>query len=163
MPHCLISFGSNLGDRGQTLAIAAREIRDWPGISQFRASRLFETPAIGGPVGQPSFLNAAAAFQTNLPAAEVLHRLQRLEISLGRVRDQRWGARKIDLDVILHGRLVGGATDLLVPHPRYTARAFVLQPALDVAAEFVDPRFGWSLQQLARHLSRGTLAGPGRW
>lgn len=185
--HCLISFGSNLGDRDAVVAMAARMIdrsgvvvrgRDCssmpaalPGFATdgLRTSRLFETPPIGGPGGQSPFLNAVAAFVTDASAAEVLDVLQATERELGRKRKDRWGARSIDLDVVLHGRLmgaaaagrrgliggrgpVGSATALVVPHPRYTARRFVVGPACDVAAEFCDPRFGWTMRELAEHL-----------
>ncbi len=195
--HCLISFGSNLGDRDTVVARAARLV-DQSGVvarsieslsassgahspeaaqsteatlsgSGLRTSRLFETPPIGGPGGQSPFLNAVAAFATEASAAEVLDVLQHAEQQLGRERNDRWGARSIDLDVVLHGRLcgeapagrrgliggrgpIGSAGALVVPHPRYTARKFVVVPACDVAADFCDPRFGWSLADLAAHL-----------
>lgn len=120
-----------------------------------RASRLFETPPIGGPGGQEPFLNAVAAFETPASARDILNLLQETETRLGRQRRQRWDARSIDLDVVLHGELVGGGTGLIVPHPRYTARQFVLQPACDVAAHYRDPRFGWTLKTLAEHLGQG--------
>ncbi|MCM2372017.1 2-amino-4-hydroxy-6-hydroxymethyldihydropteridine diphosphokinase [Aporhodopirellula aestuarii] len=179
--HCLISFGSNLGDRDTVVARAARLVDqsgvvarplDCPTTSPragLRASRLFETPPIGGPGGQSPFLNAVAAFATEASAAEVLDVLQHAEQQLGRERNDRWGARSIDLDVVLHGRLcgeapagrrgliggrgpVGSAGALVVPHPRYTARKFVVVPACDVAADFCDPRFGWTIADLAVHL-----------
>ena len=156
--QCLISFGSNLGDRRNLIADAASRIAESDivcrdGASTFRASRLFETPPIGGPGGQDPFLNAVASFETSAPASEVLSRLQAIEDELGRLRRRRWDARTIDLDVVLHGQLVGGSSALTVPHPRYTARQFVLRPACDVAADYRDPRFGWSLRRLADHLS----------
>lgn len=155
LSQCLISFGSNLGTRESLIAQAAREVAQSPSISNFRASRLFETPPIGGPGGQEPFLNAVAAFDTESAAREILLLLQAIEDRLGRERRRRWDARSIDLDVVLHGQLVGGATGLIVPHPRYTARQFVLQPACDVAPHFRDPRFGWTLKRLASHLSEG--------
>lgn len=154
--QCVISFGSNLGDRRELIAAAAERISKCdlilPGES-LATSRLFETPPIGGPGGQEPFLNAIGVFQTESPARAVLDLLQQLENELGRQRRVRWDARSIDLDVVLHGNLVGGTTGLVVPHPRYTARQFVLQPACDVAAHFRDPRFGWSLQELSDHLA----------
>ncbi|PNY36327.1 2-amino-4-hydroxy-6-hydroxymethyldihydropteridine diphosphokinase [Rhodopirellula baltica] len=153
--QCLISFGSNLGDRFDLIAVAAEEISRWDVISNekpLETSRLFETPPIGGPGGQEPFLNAVGAFETTAPAREILHRLQQLEDRLGRQRRRRWDARSIDLDVVLHGRLVGGASGLVVPHPRYTARRFVLQPACDVVPHFRDPRFGWTMRELHDHL-----------
>jgi 2-amino-4-hydroxy-6-hydroxymethyldihydropteridine diphosphokinase len=153
--QCLISFGSNLGSRDALIAKAARLISSSTLVENLKASRLFETPPIGGPGGQEPFLNATAAFETRASARDILELLQQTEHSLGRQRRQRWDARSIDLDVVLHGELVGGGTGLIVPHPRYTARQFVLQPACDVAPHYCDPRFGWTLERLARHLSEG--------
>ena len=157
--QCLISFGSNLGDRHELIAEAARKVAAANCVSDhggLKTSRLFETPPIGGPGGQEPFLNAVGAFDTIASAREILSLLQTLENELGRQRRRRWDARSIDLDVVLHGQLVGGGTGLIVPHPRYTARQFVLQPARDVAPHYRDPRFGWTLERLAEHLSAGS-------
>lgn len=151
--QCLISFGSNLGTRESLIAAAAQEVARHEAVRGFRASRLFETPPIGGPVGQEPFLNAVAAFETPSAARDILALLQSIENRLGRQRKLRWDARSIDLDVVLHGELVGGGTQLIVPHPRYTARRFVLEPACDVAAHYCDPRFGWSIARMADHIS----------
>ncbi len=156
--QCLISFGSNLGDRDTVIAEAARRIVASSMVQGFAASRLFETPPIGGPSGQDPFLNAVGAFETSHSARDILGFLQSIEDELGRQRRRRWGARSIDLDVVLHGNLVGGGAALIVPHPRYTARQFVLQPACDVAAHYRDPRFGWTLGELSAHLSAGNAS-----
>ncbi len=153
--QCLISFGSNLGQRDALIAEAARTVASSSLVHAFKASRLFETPPIGGPSGQEPFLNAVAALETNASAVEILELLQQTEQGLGRTRQLRWDSRCIDLDVILHGELVGGGTGLIVPHPRYTARRFVLLPACDVASHYRDPRFGWTLRQLSEHLGQG--------
>jgi len=158
MAQCLVSFGANLGTRESAIAAATRELSSMAEVENFRASRLYETPPIGGPDGQDPFLNGVAAFDTSAGARQVLAWLQDLEERLGRVRDRRWAARSIDLDVVLHGNLIGGASDLTVPHPRYTARRFVLRPACDVAADYRDPRFGWTLGQLAAPLESGNAS-----
>ena len=158
LSQCLISFGSNLGDRADLIAEAARRVRSAPLVESFAASRLFETPPIGGPNGQAPFLNAVATFETTAPASEVLQLLQSIETELGRIRRRRWDSRSIDLDVVLHGELIGGNSALVVPHPRYTARQFVLKPACDVASHFRDPRFGWTLQRLSLHLNSGNAS-----
>lgn len=155
MPYCLVSFGSNLGDRRAVLGEAAERLVRCDFVKGFRASRLFQTPPIGGGGHQEPFLNGVGAFQTDASAREILACLQQIEQHLGRQRRRRWDARSIDLDVVLHGDLTGGGTHLIVPHPRYTARTFVLEPACDVAAEWRDPRFGWTIEQLARHLRQG--------
>ncbi len=158
MAQCLISFGSNLGDRDSVIAQAASMVASSSMLSSFATSRLFETPPIGGPEGQEPFLNAVAACETTHSAIEILAFLQSVETELGRQRRKRWDARSIDLDVVLHGALVGGGAALVVPHPRYTARQFVLQPACDVAGHYRDPRFGWTLTQLSKHLSSGNAS-----
>ncbi|XZE52082.1 2-amino-4-hydroxy-6-hydroxymethyldihydropteridine diphosphokinase [Planctomycetaceae bacterium SH139] len=155
MAHCLLSFGSNLGDRFQRIVTAAREIEAHPSVRQFTASRLFETPPIGGPQGQSPFLNGVALIETAASAREVLELLQKLELDLGRQRAQRWDARSIDLDVVLYGDLRGNSANLSVPHPRYPARRFVLLPADEIAGQWIDPRFGWSIHQMAQHLEVG--------
>lgn len=158
MAQCLISFGANLGARESAVATACRRLNDLPQVLNFRVSRLFHSPPIGGPDGQEPFVNGVAAFDTDAAAQEVLQWLQTLEQQLGRERDRRWSARRIDLDIVLHGNLVGGSPQLTVPHPRYTARRFVLLPACDVAADYRDPRFGWTLQQLADHIQTGNAS-----
>ena len=93
--QCLISFGSNLGDRHALVADAAKAVARLPAVADLRASRLFETPPIGGPTGQEPFLNAVAAFNTEASARKILDCLQTIEMDLGRQRRQRWGARAI--------------------------------------------------------------------
>ncbi len=158
MPQCLISFGANLGMRDSTIVAAMRELAVHREVENFSVSRLFETPAIGGPEGQNAFLNGVAAFDTNANASDVLRWLNEIESHLGRQRERRWGARSIDLDVVLHGTLIGGSSDLTVPHPRYTARRFVVRPAVDVVPDYVDPRFGWTMRRLADHLDHGVAS-----
>ncbi|WP_168564799.1 2-amino-4-hydroxy-6-hydroxymethyldihydropteridine diphosphokinase [Crateriforma spongiae] len=154
MSQCLISLGSNLGQRSELLHRAAERVAKSSVVSNFRASRLYETPPIGGPGGQEPFLNAAAAFDTESSAHEILSLLQEVEQWLGRQRLRRWDARSIDLDVVLYGDLVGGDSHLVVPHPRYPARTFVLHPACDVADHYRDPRFGWTIGELSRHVAK---------
>ncbi|QEG41160.1 2-amino-4-hydroxy-6-hydroxymethyldihydropteridine diphosphokinase [Roseimaritima ulvae] len=152
MFECLVSLGSNLGDRRTLLVDAARRLAAHADVVDFRASRLYTTPPIGGPGGQEPFLNAVAAFRTPAAARDVLGWLQEIEQELGRQRKIRWDARSIDLDVVLYGDLTGGGSDLIVPHPRYTARLFVLLPACDVVPQWQDPRFGWTIERLTQHL-----------
>lgn len=155
MPRCLISFGGNLGDRGKTLSDAAAAIVAIDGVNDFQASRIYATPAIGGPTDQPPFLNAVATVEVGMSAAQLLEHLQQIELSCGRVRTTRWSARKVDLDLILYGDLIGQRQQLAVPHPRYPARRFVIEPACEVAGDMVDPRFGWTIKQIADHLRNG--------
>ena len=150
--RCVISLGSNLGDRGQALSAAAVAIERLASVSDVRRSRVYQTPAIGGPSNQPPFLNACVAAETSLSADELIGKLQTIEAELGRERINRWAARKLDLDLILYGRLIGSSATATVPHPRYTVRRFVVLPAAEVAGDLRDPRFGWSLRELADQL-----------
>lgn len=154
MPYCLLSFGSNLGDRFARIRRAAAAIADHDQVRNFVASRLYETPPIGGPEGQEPFLNGVARIETSLGADDVLRLLQHIEQDLGRERAVRWDARAIDLDVVLYGDLQGENRRLAVPHPRYMARRFVLIPAAEIAAAWRDPRIGWTIAQLAQHLEQ---------
>ncbi|HEX2864600.1 MAG TPA: 2-amino-4-hydroxy-6-hydroxymethyldihydropteridine diphosphokinase, partial [Deinococcales bacterium] len=109
-----------------------------PGTRLLAVSRAFETDPVGGPAGQGPYLNAAARLETRLSAPALLGALLGLEAARGRERNERWGARTLDLDLIAYGRLTLDAPGLSLPHPRAAQRAFVLAPLADVAP-------GWEL------------------
>lgn len=153
MAQALIGLGANLGDRAAALDAARRRLEATPGITVLRVSRGRQTAAIGGPPGQPPYLNAAATLETSLSPAELLARLQAIEAELGRQRGVAWGPRTIDLDLLLFGDLVLDAPELTVPHPWMAVRRFVLEPAAEIAASWRHPRIGWTLDELLRHLN----------
>jgi 2-amino-4-hydroxy-6-hydroxymethyldihydropteridine diphosphokinase len=133
-------------------------------IEMASVSRRHETRPVGGPIGQPAFLNAAAVLHTSLPPQALWAEFQRVETDLGRDRTQRWGARTIDLDLLLYDNLTLVSPELVIPHPRMAWRRFVLQPATEVAAEMVHPGAGRTVAQLLEHLDRtpwyAAIAGP---
>ena len=153
--RCLLSLGSNLGDRGAALRTAVAQLQATEGIDRLETSGLYRTPSIGGPKNQPDFLNAAATLHTDLSASDLLGVLHRIESHGGRIRSDRWEARPIDLDIIFYGDWIGSTQSLGVPHPRYAARRFVIEPAAEIAGDFVDPRFHWSIARLRQHLATG--------
>lgn len=106
MAHALIALGANLGDRAEQLNSALIELAGLPSSRLIRRSGWFETPPIGGPQGQSAFLNGSALLWTALAPRQLLAELQRIEEQLGRVRSERWGARVIDLDLLLFDQLV---------------------------------------------------------
>ncbi|MBA4104235.1 MAG: 2-amino-4-hydroxy-6-hydroxymethyldihydropteridine diphosphokinase [Pirellula sp.] len=106
MAHALVALGSNLGDRAKLLNAALIELARLPHTRLIRRSGWFETPPIGGPDGQGAFLNGAALLWTALAPRQLLAELRRTEEQLGRVRGERWGARVIDLDLLLFDQLV---------------------------------------------------------
>jgi len=100
-------------------------------------SPVYETGPVGGPDGQGPYLNAVVELVTERSARQLLEACRRLEADAGRVRVERWGARTLDVDVLLVGDLVIDEADLEVPHPRMWTRRFVLVPLADLAPELV--------------------------
>ena len=152
MPSCLIGLGSNLGDRRKTLDRAVAQLAQHPRITIAAKSRWHETPPIGGPDQQSSFLNGAVVVETSLVPQAVLAVLHRIETDLGRRRTERWGPRTVDLDLLLYDQQVMSTPSLVLPHPRMAWRRFVLEPAAEVAAEMVHPPTGWTVARLLDHL-----------
>lgn len=109
------------------------------------SSRLYLTEPLGPP--QPRFLNAALAIETERSPEALLALLLAIERDLGRVRDERWGPRTIDLDLLVYDEVSMQTPDLTLPHPRLTERAFALAPLLDAAPDLV-PRYGAALEAL---------------
>jgi 2-amino-4-hydroxy-6-hydroxymethyldihydropteridine diphosphokinase len=152
MARCLIGLGANLGDRQATLSRAVAELAATPAVVLARQSRWYETAPVGGPAGQAAYLNGALTLETTLDPLEVFERLRQIERNLGRHRNVRWGARSIDLDLLLYDQFEIATPALTVPHPRMAFRRFVLQPAAEVAVEMVHPATGWSVGRLLAHL-----------
>ena len=128
-----IGLGANLGERELTVRKAIEEIDRLPGTMVSAVSQLHETRPVGV-VDQPDFLNGVARVETTLSARELLEGLLAIERRLGRRRDreQRWGPRTIDLDLLLYGERRIEEPGLRVPHPRLLERAFVTEPLREV-------------------------------
>ena len=136
--QAFLGLGSNLGDRLATLQRAIDLLGAQPGIDVVRTSRVWETDPVGGP-DQPDFLNIVAEVQTELEPHALLDAVNRIEASLGRTRDVRWGPRTIDIDILLIDQLTIDDDRLTVPHPRMHQRAFVLLPLIDLIPDPVLP------------------------
>jgi 2-amino-4-hydroxy-6-hydroxymethyldihydropteridine diphosphokinase len=137
-------LGSNLGNREEMLRSAVEKLQA-PDLRLLRLSSVYETEPVGLPVGwkeQPWFLNMVAEFESKLTPRELLARAQRVERELGRVRTVRNGPRTIDVDLLLCGDSIVNEDDLVVPHPRYLERRFVLEPLLELHPEMRDPVTG---------------------
>lgn len=150
---CLISIGSNLGDRSQIIDSAIAALDANPAISVRNVSTRHVTQPAGGPIGQGAFFNAVAVLETSLPPLVLLNELQAIESRAGRKRDVRWEARSLDLDLLLYGDLVSDDEELVLPHPRMAFRRFVLEPANEVAPTMGHPVLGRSLAELLEHLN----------
>jgi 2-amino-4-hydroxy-6-hydroxymethyldihydropteridine diphosphokinase len=132
--HFVIGLGTNLGDREGYLREAVARFRALPEVQVEALSHVYETPPWGPP--QPHYLNAAMRIATQHSPLQVLAHCLAIEAALGRVRNERWGPRTIDLDVLYaeeEGVLLRvDEPGLAVPHPRLFERAFALAPMLDV-------------------------------
>jgi len=153
MSVCLISLGSNEGNRQEKLEAAAARLAVHPRIRLIARSSWRETAPVGGPPGQADFLNGAVTLETSLAPHDLLGCLQQIEDQLGRRRTERWGPRPIDLDLLLYDELVLTAPELVLPHPRMAWRRFVLEPADEIAGSMIHPTIGWSIARLLAHLN----------
>lgn len=132
----VLAFGSNLGDRAATIHAAVDALRDEPGINVRLVSRLYETPALkpeGIDAQAPAYLNAVALVSTLLEPLALLGVVNAVEDRLGRVREEHWGDRTIDIDIVdFDGMVSADDPRIVLPHPRAHERAFVLVPWLEV-------------------------------
>lgn len=144
-----IGLGSNLGDRREMLRRAVARLRE---LGQLvAASSLYETEPVGFRE-QPWFLNAVVALDTMLAPRGLLQRLLQIERDAGRERTFPNAPRTLDLDLLLYGRLVCEAEDLVLPHPRLHERTFVLIPLMEIAPDLVHPRLGLPVAALVEAL-----------
>jgi len=151
---CYGALGSNLGDRRAALEGALESLRVAPGVRVLAVSSFHRTEPVGGPEGQGEYLNAVAALQTELQPEQLLGLLLSIEASFGRDRstEPRWGARTLDLDLLMHGDRRLESTDLVLPHPRMEERLFVLRPLAEVAPGLCLPRCGEPIERRIEQL-----------
>lgn len=124
----VLALGSNLGSRFQTLQGAIDSLFDAPGLDFVAVSPVYETDPVGGPSGQKPYLNAVVVAESSLDPHTLLERAQSVENAFGRVRQERWGPRTLDVDLIVVGEEVSDDPALTLPHPRVHERSFVLVP-----------------------------------
>jgi 2-amino-4-hydroxy-6-hydroxymethyldihydropteridine diphosphokinase len=136
-----VGLGANIGPREVTLLRAVDLLAQADDVEVLAVSQLRETDPVGV-VDQPGFLNGAARIDTSLPPRALLELLLRIEQSLGRVREERWGPRTVDLDLLVYGDLIVDEPGLRVPHPRLHERRFALEPLAELDPELVVPGLG---------------------
>lgn len=150
----IIGMGSNQGDREATLDAAVEALKATPHVHVWTVSGYYETFPVGGPPGQEPFLNAAVLTEPTLDPLSLLERLHDIEARFGRVRDERWGARTLDLDLLLYGQEVRRTPQIVVPHPRLAFRRFALVPAVEAAPWSLDPLTNLTVNELLANLDR---------
>jgi 2-amino-4-hydroxy-6-hydroxymethyldihydropteridine diphosphokinase len=154
----VIGLGSNLGNRLETLQGAVDLLEDTPGVRVKAVSPVYETEPWGvAPGSQPSYFNAVVLVKTTLPPSSLLERGQAIEEAFDRVREERWGPRTIDVDIVSYANVVSDDPVLTLPHPRAHERGFVLAPWHDVDPEAVVPGRGAVAELLTGIGTEGVL------
>ena len=146
-----LSLGSNLQDPSFQLRNALRHLEMDPGIQVLRSSSLTRSKAYGKQ-DQPDFYNQMVEIETEYDPNELLERMLKLETRLGRVREERWGPRVIDIDILLYGTLELQSPSLTVPHPDFHRRRFVLELLNEVEPELWHPVLNQTVAQLLDEL-----------
>jgi 2-amino-4-hydroxy-6-hydroxymethyldihydropteridine diphosphokinase len=150
-----IGLGSNLADPARQIKVARAEIAALVHVQELAFSSLYRSPPMG-PQNQPDYVNAVMAIATTLPALDLLRCLQHIEHEQGRIRTgERWGARTLDLDLLIYGDQQITVPDLIVPHPGLSERSFVLYPLFEIAPQLHVPGKG----KLADLLAQCPLGG----
>lgn len=156
-PHChscqkheriAIALGSNLGDSPRILAAAIAQLSVTPKIQLTAVSSWYRTKAVGPP--QPDYINGCAILQTEMSPQLLLETLLAIEQQFGRVRQERWGPRSLDLDLLLYDQMILDTPTLQIPHPRMQERAFVLVPLAEIAPDWIEPISGCAIKQLVK-------------
>ncbi len=141
-----IGLGSNLNHPVRQVGRALGWLEAHPRIERLRSSRITITNAMGPP--QPDYANAVAEIATHMSPIRLLRLLQRLEVAAGRRRLARWGARTLDLDLLVFGDRTLAHPDLVLPHPRLHEREFVLEPLAALAPALRHPRLDQTVSDL---------------
>jgi 2-amino-4-hydroxy-6-hydroxymethyldihydropteridine diphosphokinase len=157
MVTAYLGLGSNLGNRLAFLRGGRDSLTSRFDITLLRSSGVYETAAVGGPVGNPPYLNAVLQIETPLNPRGLLVACLAVEDEFGRTRPAEWAPRTLDIDLLLYGETLVDEPDLKIPHPRLQERAFVLAPLCEIVPDQIHP----VLQKTIRALADALPPGPG--
>lgn len=146
MNKAYLLTGGNMGKRQENLAMAYNYVDQQCG-RVINASSIYETEA-WGKNDQPSFLNQVLEIQTNLTPRQLLKKILLIEKQIGRVREEKYGPRIIDIDILLFNDDIHNYPSLKIPHPELPNRRFVLVPLAEIAPEFIHPVFKKTITEL---------------
>lgn len=153
-----LGLGSNLGDRRGNVERVLQLLSAAPGVRVVAVSSVIETVPVGGPGGQPAFLNAACGVRTALSPRRLLGLALEIEGNCGRIHGQRWGPRTADVDILLYDELIVSEPDLVIPHPLMHERRFVLAPLAEIAPDVRHPVLKKTVRELLASLGSGDAA-----
>uniref|UniRef100_UPI004047C57A 2-amino-4-hydroxy-6- hydroxymethyldihydropteridine diphosphokinase n=1 Tax=Algoriphagus sp. TaxID=1872435 RepID=UPI004047C57A len=153
----ILGIGGNKGDRSSYLA-RAREALSRE-VMLISSSQVYETEAWGGVAENGNFLNQVLLIHTSLEPLALLKLTQAIELALGRTREQHWGDRTIDIDILYFGDQVYSSSSLAIPHPYLAQRSFVLQPLAEILPKKIHPILGkTTLELLAECTDQGQIS-----
>ncbi len=155
MLRCYVGLGSNLEGPRQQIVRAISELGALGSSRLVNVSSLYSSKPLG-PQDQPDFVNAVAELETSLPALTLFARLQNIESGHQRVKQQHWGPRTLDLDLLLYGEEQFAYEHLQVPHPEIINRNFVLIPLYEIAPELTIPGMG-KIEDLVKQVENSGL------
>ncbi len=147
---CALALGSNLGNSLNILENSLQVLANVPGIDLIATSSWYQTVPIGPP--QPDYLNGCAVLEVQQQPEELLTILQAIELQFGRVRQEKWAARTLDLDILLYEDLIINTPKLTIPHLHLQDRAFVLVPLAEIAPNWIEPVSKKAIAQLAKEV-----------
>jgi 2-amino-4-hydroxy-6-hydroxymethyldihydropteridine diphosphokinase len=148
---CFLGIGANLDQPVRKCVEATQNLHAAEGIHVLQCSSLYRSEPVGDQQ-QNWFVNAVVEIRTVLQPGELLRKLLAIEQAMGRQRSARWGPRMIDLDLLLYGQRVIEEGNLVIPHPAFHKRRFVLVPFHEIAPYVIHPSFGVSIQGLLDRL-----------
>lgn len=146
-----LGLGSNVGDRKAHVCAAVKALRAHDQINVVHESTVIETEPLGE-IEQSAFLNQVLQIETELEPAQLLQYCLAIEEAQGRVREEKWGPRTLDIDILFYGSSVVEGNALRVPHPELHLREFVVGPLAEIAPDFVHPINMKNMQELLKTL-----------
>lgn len=152
MNEVYIGIGSNLGDRGKNIKEAINLINNHPLLKVIKISPIYETEPVGVKK-QAWFLNLVVGIETSLLSQELLSVLEGIESKLGKKIERKWGARTIDLDILLYDDIILNLPNLQIPHKLMHRRAFVLVPLAQIAPNIIHPILNKTIKELLDELT----------
>jgi len=156
-----LSLGSNIGSKRENIKKALNLLDDDKNVEVAHTSSLYETKPWGY-INQPNFYNCVSQINTNYEPIELLRLIQTIETKMGRIKNEKWGPRIIDIDIILFENIISSSSDLIIPHPWMEKRAFVLFPLMELDNEIMHPISKRGIAEFAEAIGGEGLKKIGR-
>jgi 2-amino-4-hydroxy-6-hydroxymethyldihydropteridine diphosphokinase len=146
METIYLSLGTNMGNKAGNLKTAIRLISGLPVVIE-QISSIYSTEPVGLKT-QPDFYNICVRGSTQMTPFALLEAVKKIELEMGRVKQEKWGPRIIDIDILFYSNIIINHEVLTIPHPEIASRKFVLEPLSEIAPLFVHPGRGITIKEL---------------